>query len=189
MIEVILPYQTPVIEILDLMVLIFCEMAFIWFFIPKQPIKQTFSMIVAINLIKVGAFCLITPIFYPSSYVFYSSPLIEIAILIVIGTIFSTIVYEREHVDLSRNQASSIAFRVTSLSTLIWSTLRFYDFQPPFIYLTAETSGWILLDSMMSLHHTFLSSNILLIVGLVIGLLMIFIRYNKKNLSTYPSTP
>ncbi|MHA2246151.1 MAG: hypothetical protein ACXADY_14400 [Candidatus Hodarchaeales archaeon] len=187
MIEVIYPYQTPAIEIFDFLVLTFCEMALIWFFMPKKPIKQTFPMILAINLIKVGAFSLITPILYPSNYTFYYNSLIEITILIVIGTIFSTIVYEREQVDLSRNQSSSIAFRVTSLSTLIWSTLR--TFQPSPIYFLAETSGWRLPDSMTLLYQPFLSSNILLFVALVTGLLMIFIRYNKKNLLAHPSTP
>lgn len=187
MIEIILPYHIPAIEIPDFLILTLCEMGLIWFFLPKQSIKQTFPLVVAINLIKVGAFSLITPIFYPSNYFLYYNPLIEITILIVIGTIFSTIVYEREYFDLSRDQVSSIAFRVTSLSTLIWSNLK--TFQPSRIFFTPETSGWMVTDSMTSLTELFLSTNIIMFVGLVTGLLMIFIRYKKKNLTNQPSTP
>lgn len=186
-IEIIFPNQTPAIFLPEFLVLIFCEIALFCFFMPKQSLRQISPMIVAINLIKVGAFSLIAPVFHPYSYSFYYNPLIEITILIVIGTIFSTIVYEREQVELSRNQASSIAFQVTSLSTFSYISLKYYDFGPSYIFL--DSSGWILPESMASLQQPFLVPNILLFVGLVIGLLMIFIRYNKKNLTTSSSTP
>ncbi|MFX1283884.1 MAG: hypothetical protein ACFFB5_09515 [Promethearchaeota archaeon] len=185
MIEIIFPNQTPAIFLPEFMVLILCEIALFWFFMPKQSLRQISPMIVAINLIKVGAFSLITPVFHP--YSFYYNPLIEITILIVIGTIFSTIVYEREQVELSRNQASSIAFRVTSLSTFSYISLKYYDFQPSYILL--DSSGWRLPESMASIQQPFLVPNILLLIGLVIGLLMIFFRYNKKNLTTSSSIP
>ncbi|MFX0015384.1 MAG: hypothetical protein ACFFB2_09795 [Promethearchaeota archaeon] len=188
MVKIYIPYPDPTIGIIDFLVLIFCEVGLLWFFSPTRTIRQTFPMILAINLIKFGCYSLLAPIFTPAYNYFYFIPLNEIATFIVIGTIFSTIVYEREQIDFPRNQASSLAFRVSSLSTLIWCTFRNLN-KPNYSVLEGTTIKGLVPEPMIPLFQSVSSSNeILMVVGLIIGLLMIYIHYNKKYIRDHTLT-
>jgi len=62
-----------------------------------------------------------------------------------------------------------------------------WTFQPYPVFFNSEKLGWMVPNSMASLTQPFLSFNILMFVGLVTGLLMILIRYNKKKVTKHSS--
>jgi hypothetical protein len=130
------PYYIQQIGLLDLFLISAVEIAFIWFFFPKEFIGKVFSMVGAVNLIKLGAMTLLFPSIPPITENLYQMLLVEVTIVFILGIIISTLIYEKEQWALTRESAGALAFRITGISSLIWVTyksLQPYQYFPTYL--------------------------------------------------------
>lgn len=176
----ILPIYLPQIGFVDFVLISCFEIAFIWFFLPKEFIGKVFSMVGAANLIKVGVMSFIFP-FIPSITInLYTIYLVETTLIFVVGILTSTLIYEWEHWSSSREQAGALAFRVTAISTLVWVTYKNLQpqvyFQLPSPVIQLETAF------ARSTPLPIFSVSNLGFITLVLGLLILFFRYKGKQI-------
>ncbi|MFW9906079.1 MAG: hypothetical protein ACFFFH_17280 [Candidatus Thorarchaeota archaeon] len=179
------PFYFQQIGLLDLLVISTVEIAFIWFFFPKEFIGKVFSMVGAINLIKLGAMTLIFPSIPPITESFYQMLLVDVTIVFILGIIISTLIYEKEQWALSRESAGALAFRITGISSLIWIT---YKSLQPYQYFSVQLSSLnsiseASVERVLPISNLFPSFALfgLLILGL--GFLILFIRYKSSYFS------
>ncbi|MHA2295572.1 MAG: hypothetical protein ACXAEU_19490 [Candidatus Hodarchaeales archaeon] len=108
--------------IVDFIVIVGIETSLVFFFIPKRQLKQVITLVGIINLLKMETVSLIYSVFNQAGYYYYNYQTIAVTVLMLAGTVLGTAIYEREFI-LRREQASSLAFQVTILSTFSWIAL------------------------------------------------------------------
>ncbi|UCG03904.1 MAG: hypothetical protein JSW11_07940 [Candidatus Heimdallarchaeota archaeon] len=179
------PYYIQQIGLLDLFLISAVEIAFIWFFFPKEFIGKVFSMVGAVNLIKLGAMTLIFPSIPSMTENLYQMLLVEVTIVFILGIIISTLIYEKEQWAVTRESAGALAFRITGISSLIWVTyksLQPYQSFPP--YLVSSNS---LLETSVTkispIPDILPSFAIFGLLILSLGFLILFIRYKSNYFS------
>ncbi len=117
-------YLLPTLGINDLIIIAFIEISFIWFFFPKEYVGKVMTLVGSVNLIKVGVMTLIYPIIPNLTTTINQILLVEVTALFLIGIVVSTFIYENERWAPSREQAGAMAFRMTSISSLVWVTYK-----------------------------------------------------------------
>lgn len=173
-------YYLPQIGLIDFILISCFEIAFIWFFVPKefQDFGKVFSMVAAVNFIKVGVTSFAFPIIPSLTDALYIIYLVEVTILFIVGIIVSTLIYEQEKWAHSREQSGALAFRVSFISTLVWVTYK--NLQPQVYYqlppqlLSAETA--------FLMPSPILSVSNFGFFALVLGVLILYFRYKGKKL-------
>ncbi|MHA1226478.1 MAG: hypothetical protein ACTSR2_13345 [Candidatus Hodarchaeales archaeon] len=118
------PYFIPTLGFNDLILIAIVEVVFIWFFFPKELLGKVFTMVGAANLVKIGIMSLVYPIIPSLTITMNQVLLVEVTALFIIGIVISTIIYENEQWAQTRDQAGALAFRITSLSSLVWVTFK-----------------------------------------------------------------
>ncbi|MFX0183551.1 MAG: hypothetical protein ACFE95_10760 [Candidatus Hodarchaeota archaeon] len=121
---IVVPNYFIQIGFFDLILIALVEIAFIWFFFPKEMMSKVISMVGAINLIKLGVMVLLAPYVPSIAYSFNQMLLVEVTLMFLLGIIISTLIYENEQWKSSREKAGALAFRITAISSLIWVTYR-----------------------------------------------------------------
>ncbi len=173
-------YYLPQIGLIDLILISGFEIAFIWFFVPKEFIGKVFSIVAGVNLIKVGVTSFAFPIIPSITDNLYTIYLVEVTILFIVGVIVSTLIYEQENWSHSREQAGALAFRISFISTLVWVTWKNLQpqvyYQLPYQLLSAEAAF------AQSVPIPILSVSNFGFLTLVLGLLILYFRYKGKNL-------
>ena len=142
----IFPYYYPEISLLDFFILATIELLFLWFLLKQYSLRELLPSIIAINLIRIGVIQLLLPYITPTYDIYYhnysSYPFLIFSIIFVTGVIFSTIIYEKEQWAVTREAASSLAFKVSAISTLIWLPLRL-ELYPPIYLFRAEFTDYM----------------------------------------------
>ena len=182
------PYYSYYIQIgfFDVILIALIEITFIWFFFPKEMMGKVFSMVGAVNLIKLGIMTLLTPYIPSIAYSFNQILLVEVTLLFLLGTIVSTMIYEKEQWAASREEAGALAFRITAISSLVWVTFRsinpsvHYELQSidPIRNLLAESS----MNSIIPFNTMGLILDSFGIFILVAGLIILYLRYKRHIL-------
>ncbi len=174
-------YYLPQIGLIDFILISFIEIAFIWFFVPKEEfIGKVLTMVAAVNFIKVGVTSFVFPIIPSLTDVLYIMYLVEVTVLFIVGIIVSTLVYEKENWSHSREQAGALAFRISFISTLVWLTYKNLQpqvyYQLPYQLLSAEAAF------AQSVPIPLLSVSNFGFLTLVLGLVILYFWYKGKNL-------
>ncbi|WP_455143159.1 hypothetical protein [Candidatus Hodarchaeum mangrovi] len=185
---VVIPYYSYYIQIgfFDVMLIALIEIAFIWFFFPKEMMGKVFSMVGAVNLIKLGIMTILIPYVPSITSTFNQILLIEVTMMFLLGIIVSTLIYEKEQWAPSREEAGSLAFRITAISSLVWVTFRSinpsiqYGFQShdPIRSLLAETS----MSNIIPFNAMGLVLDSFGVFILVAGFIILYLRYKKHLL-------
>ena len=170
----------------DLILISTVEIAFIWFFFPKEVVGKVFSMVGAANLIKIGIMSLISPSIPSITENLNQLLLVEVTLIFILGVIISTLIYEKEQWALTRENAGALAFRITSISSLIWVT---YKCLQPHIYYYPVFSRVPVIEALYSdskilpIPHLGESLDIFGLLILVLGLLILYFHYKGKPTS------
>ncbi|MFX0125685.1 MAG: hypothetical protein ACFFAE_18825 [Candidatus Hodarchaeota archaeon] len=179
------PYYIQQIGLLDLFLISAVEIAFIWFFFPKEFIGKVFSMIGAVNLIKLGAMTLIFPSIPPMTENLYQMLLVEVTIVFILGIIISTLIYEKEQWAMTRESAGALAFRITGISSLVWVTyksLQPYQYFPTYL-ASSDRSIETSVIEILPIPNLLPSFTIFGLFILCLGFLILFIRYKSSYFS------
>lgn len=179
------PYYIQQIGLLDLFLISAVEIAFIWFFFPKEFVGKVFSMVGAVNLIKLGAMTLIFPSIPPMTENLYQMLLVEVTIVFILGIIISTLIYEKEQWAMTRESAGALAFRITGISSLVWVTyksLHPYQVFPTYLRSFNGITEMSVTD-ILPVPGLLSSFTIFGLLILSLGLLILFIRYKTSYFS------
>lgn len=171
----------------DLILIALVEIAFIWFFFPKEMMSKVISMVGGINLIKLGVMTLTAP-YVPSIADSYNQMLlVEVTLMFLLGIIISTLIYENEQWTSSREKAGALAFRITAISSLIWVTYRSLNPSIHSEFLNYDPIRTMVPESARFMDFTPIKSVGLALdsfglIILLIGLVIFYIRF-KGHLS------
>ena len=187
----ILPPFYPEISIIDFFILSSIEIVYLWFLLKQYSIRELFPSIISINLIRIGVIKLIIPYILPPYDILYydysSYPFVMFAIIFLSGVIFSTVIYEKEQWALTRETASSLAFKVCAISTLVWLPLRqntfFWSCRNPLVIQEIDT-GFAFFSSQWP--QNLISSDLLLVGGLIFALIILYTRLSRKESWNHP---
>ncbi len=181
-------YIIPTLGINDLIIVALIEVSFIWFFFPKEYVGKVTTLVGAANLIKIGVMTLIYPTIPGLTTTVNQILLVEVTALFLIGIVVSTFIYENEQWAPTREQAGAMAFRITSVSSLVWVTYKslqpqialpvFQDFSP-MTSLVQES----MLDSVDNSRGLMTSFSSIGFVLLAVGIIIIYYRYKQLAIS------
>ncbi|MFX1507205.1 MAG: hypothetical protein ACFFDC_14080 [Promethearchaeota archaeon] len=181
----IVPYYFQQIGLFDIFLICTVEITFIWFFFPKEFIGKVFSMVGAVNLIKLGAVTLLFPTILPVTSNFYQVILVEVTTVFILGIIISTLIYEKEQWALTRESAGALAFRISGISSLVWAT---YKTLEPYQYFPVHLSSLnsipeAAIATSLPIADIIPSISIFGLFILCLGFFILFIRYKSNYFS------
>lgn len=108
---------TVSLSVLDLLIFVCLELFVFKFSRPKRSVREIAFVVFLINAVKVG-FVSLAWVSNPFNHYYFSFAFVA-SMLLMIGYILSTLLYQREFF-MDRSDATSVAFQGSLISSLVW---------------------------------------------------------------------